>query len=109
MSTTSNLELLSFLLETIINSDGIERRKLVSKINSVKVEIYPTEHPPPHFHVKSPEIDATFSIVKCELIKGTIDSKTKKQIEIFHQKHKQLLIDTWNETRPTDCSVGPII
>ena len=40
----------------------LENKHLVERVNGVKIEIFSNEHPPPHFHVKSPNIDASFAI-----------------------------------------------
>lgn len=72
----------------------------------LKIEIYPDEHPPPHFHVKSPNIDASFNIESCNLLKGEIEGRDKKKIEYWHKHAKPLLIEIWNSTRPTNCTVG---
>ena len=49
-----------------IEDDGeeilLENKELVARVNGLKIEIYSNEHPPPHFHVKSPNINASFSI-----------------------------------------------
>ncbi len=84
----------------------IEIRQLVARVNGLKIEIYPNEHPPPHFHVKSPNIDASFSIDSCEQINGKVGSKELRKIQFWHRSAKQLLVDVWNETRPTNCTVG---
>lgn len=48
----------------------------------VKVEIYGTEHCPPHFHVKTndSEINATFDLLTCEHITGQLPQKYKKAV-----------------------------
>lgn len=84
----------------------IEIKQLVAKVNGLKIEIYPDEHPPPHFHVKSPNIDASFNIENCNLLKGKIEDRDKKKIEYWHKHAKPLLIEIWNSTRPTNCTVG---
>ena len=83
-------------------------RQLVSRVNGLKIEIYSNEHSPPHFHVKGGDIDASFSIVDCALIAGKISGRERKLIEWWHSNGKQSLVNVWNSTRPTDCSVGPI-
>lgn len=87
----------------------IEKRYLISRIGNVKIEIYPDEHPPPHFHIKSPDLDATFEIVTCNLLMGHVDSQTKKKILYFHSTNKSTLIDVWNKLRPENCRVGRIL
>jgi len=84
----------------------IEIKQLVAKVNGLKIEIYANEHPPPHFHVKSPNIDACFSIEDCKLINGTASPKDLNKIRFWHTHAKPLLIESWNATRPTSCTVG---
>lgn len=84
----------------------IEIRQLVTRVNGLKIEVYSNEHPPPHFHVKSPNVDASFDIESCAFLEGKADSRDRKKIEFWHRKAKPLLIEAWNSTRPTDCTVG---
>ncbi|WP_083918085.1 DUF4160 domain-containing protein [Thioalkalivibrio sp. ALgr1] len=84
----------------------IEIRQLVTRVNGLKIEVYSNEHPPPHFHVKSPNVDASFDIESCAFLEGKVDSRDRKKIEFWHGKAKPLLIEAWNSTRPTDCTVG---
>lgn len=84
----------------------IEIKQLVDRVDSLKIEIYSNEHPPPHFHVKSSTINASFSIDDCSLLKGDVTRKERKIIEFWHLKSKPLLIDIWNSTRPDECVVG---
>lgn len=116
MTAEDEIELLGTILTHTLsmvdideNGRAIERRYLVQSIDKIKIEIYPLEHPPPHFHVKSAKLDATFAIIDCKLLKGDIDSKTLKKIKYFHSANKTKLINVWNRLRPTDCPVGPII
>lgn len=92
-------------------SDGpvlIEAKELIEKIDNLKIEIYSNEHPPPHFHVVAPSVNAVFSLDNCTLIDGKISSKNKKKIEYWfhHENAKQSLIEVWNRTRPFNCVVG---
>ncbi|MDN7138596.1 DUF4160 domain-containing protein [Pseudidiomarina sp. 1ASP75-14] len=84
----------------------IEIRQLVTRVNGLKIEVYSNEHPPPHFHVKSPNVDASFAIANCAVLEGKVDNSDRKKIELWHRKAKPLLIAAWNSTRPTNCTVG---
>jgi hypothetical protein len=84
----------------------IEIRALVDRVRGLKIEIYPDEHPPPHFHVKSPNVDASFTIESCELLSGEIQGTDLRKIRFWFKRAKPLLIEKWNDTRPTDCQVG---
>ena len=100
----------SMLATTTVGCDGniVEIRQLVHRAGKVKIEIYPNEHPPPHFHVNGPHTSATFGIVKGDFIEGLIDGKTRRQVEYFHQFNRDILIKVWNQLRPVNCPVGPI-
>ena len=109
------LKFLNMFLNYIYNSTFVdengqvwEQRHRVDNISNLKIEIFSNEHPPPHFHIKSPEIDATFSILECKLLNGNIDSKSLKKIEYYHQHMRDKLIEAWNKFRPDDCPVGKI-
>jgi hypothetical protein len=84
----------------------IEIKQLVAKVNGLRIEIYSNEHPPPHFHVKSPNVNASFDIESCSLLEGSVDGRDKKKIQFWHRHAKPLLINAWNSTRPTNCTVG---
>ena|SRR5271156_4366709 len=110
-----SLEELTLVLEKLLKGyavwdDGtlcfIKRR--VDEVEGMKIEIYSNEHSPPHFHVKSAGLDASFRIENCELINGSIGSRERKIIEWWHERCKTKLVSIWNETRPTNCPVGQI-
>lgn len=84
-------------------------RQLVERVHGLKIEIYLNEHPPPHFHVKSPNIEASFSIHDCSKLNGSIDRGDLKKIKYWHKHSKELLIRQWNESRPTNCVVGEYV
>lgn len=84
----------------------IEIRQLVERVSGLRVEIYPNEHPPPHFHVVSPNVDASFAIEDCSRLKGRICSQDERKIRYWHKHAKSLLIQQWNSNRPTNCVVG---
>lgn len=84
----------------------LETRQLVERIKGVKIEIYSKEHPPPHFHVKSPTINASFCINSCQKLKGRISNSDYLKIKYWHKHSKNKLINVWNDTRPSGCTVG---
>ena len=95
---------------SVLEEDGelilIQTKQLIERLNGLKIEIYPNEHPPPHFHVKSPNINASFTIEYCELLDGDIPRKEYDKIRYWHNASKELLIDVWDSTRPYNCQVG---
>ena len=94
-----------------LDPDGpvlLEIKQLVERISGLKIEIYSNEHPPPHFHVITPNSRAAFRLDNCEIIEGSLPKKEKRKVEYwFHTMDaKKALIRIWNSTRPTGCSVG---
>ena len=84
----------------------LEIKVLVEKIRGMKIEIYPKEHAPPHFHVKTPSFSASFRIDDCSILSGEIPSNQYNKIRYWHKLSKLRLIDEWNTMRPTICPVG---
>ena len=84
-------------------------KQLVERLAGLRIEIYPDEHPPPHFHVRSPEVNASFAIEDCSLLKGRAPAGAIDKVRYWHKHSKHKLIEAWNATRPTDCQVGPYV
>ena len=108
-----SLEVLEMLLSNGFSvwTDGslYNIKQLVARVNGLKIEVYSREHPPPHFHISGGGIDATFSIVDCEHLKGKIGRREKALVEWWYQRSRKTLIEAWNYTRPSDCPVGPVV
>ena len=50
-------------------------RALVDYVNGLKIEIHPNEHPPANFHVRGGNVNASFAIENCRLLKGVISGR----------------------------------
>lgn len=87
----------------------VEIKQQVARVKSLKIEIYSNEHPPPHFHVKSPNVNASFDIQNCKKLNGSISNKDFKLVRYWHKTAKNILIEKWNDSRPTNCTVGKYI
>jgi len=83
-------------------------RQLVARVKGLQIHIYPNEHAPPHFHVKSPDIDASFTIQDCTFMHGNIDIREQNLVRWWFERSRPQLVATWNATRSSDCPVGPI-
>jgi hypothetical protein len=104
-------EILKHLLaEHSVSDNGklVSIRALVEFIRGLRIEIFHTEHPPPHFHVKSADVDAIFSILDGKYIKGSIAGRERRIIEWWYFRSRSKLVQFWNETRPSNCPIGPI-
>ena len=82
---------------------------MVKKIDGLTIYIQSDEHPPPHFHVAFQGEDASFSILDGTRLPGVVGlERYERNIRAWWSKNKSLLIQKWNISRPTDCTVGPI-
>jgi len=97
----------------IIEFNGRELRQLleeeIDRIGKLKVIIYSSEHPPPHFHVKYDGEENSFSISACSPLYPNGGLKQYfRNIKKWHSNNRTNLISAWNRLRPSDCPVGPI-
>ncbi|MCW7460449.1 DUF4160 domain-containing protein [Leptospira bandrabouensis] len=102
-------------LENLLNRDlGLPNGKqklteaTIARFNGLKVQIFSDEHPPPHFRVIFQGESNNFKIDDCTPLNGDPLKRYFKSILNWHTKNKDLLISTWNKTRPSDCPVGKI-
>ena len=85
----------------------IEERVLIYRICNIKIIVNYDEHSPPHFHVSNNDFDVSFSILDCNLLKGSLDSRIERKIKYWYlHGGRKRLIEIWNLTRPTNCEVG---
>ncbi len=101
----------SFRQGPIIDDEG--RRflieVLVEKVDGLTVYINADEHAPPHFHVRYQGENASFSIIdgsRLPKVQGL--ERFERIIKKWWAVHKDLLIEKWNVSRPSNCPVGPI-
>lgn len=112
----NSLSEFAFILKNLIKYNSVDEngrlysiRELVSSVEGLKIEIYFNEHPPPHFHVKSSDINAAFTIKDFKLLEGDIKGREYRIIKWWYERSRLKLINFWNDKRPADCKVGPII
>lgn len=90
-------------LELHLKEINTATKERVATIDDLQVIIYSNDHNPPHFHVKTKnlQIDAKFKIEDCELISGEISSKNLKKIKAFYisPKGKIVLESIWNKRK----------
>jgi Domain of unknown function (DUF4160) len=77
-------------------------RARVATVDGLRFEVYPNDHSPPHFHVRSADVSAAFQLSDGSLIAGTIDSRSRQLVNWFlDHGGTQKLRDAWDATRPT--------
>ncbi len=94
---------------TSTDHEGLSRL-IVARVDGLSIKIWADEHPPPHFHVSYQGQDASFSILDCSRLPGVSGlQRYDRRIESWWRRNRMHLIKKWNASRPTNCSVGPII
>lgn len=84
--------------------------QLVASVNGLKISIYAKEHPPPHFHVDYNGEANSFNITDGEPLYPNGGLKSYfRNVKKWWSKNKSTLVSTWNDTRPANCPVGPIL
>lgn len=86
-------------IEFLLQNPNYVEKERINTIDDLVVTIYPKDHNPPHFHVKSKDrkIDAKFLIETGEKYAGNIGFKDLKKIRAFYQspKGKILMEKVW--------------
>jgi hypothetical protein len=116
IAQAKDLHALSLVLEELLTrghgvwTDGhlYLTKKFVDRIGRLKIEINHNEHPPPHFHVRHADLNASFTIAECRHLAGPITGTDEKLVRWWHERSRPALIKIWNETRPGGCPVGRI-
>lgn len=87
--------------EKHLKNENISTKERLTSIDDLQVFIFSNDHNPPHFHVKTKnlQVNAKFKIENCELISGKISSKNLKKIKAFYLSSKgQIVLKTiWNK------------
>lgn len=88
-------------IDFLLENPNVADKQRIETIEHLEVIIYPNDHNPPHFHVKSKDlkIDAKFLIETGELYKGEISSKDLRKIKAFYHspKGKVLMEIVWRK------------
>jgi hypothetical protein len=84
-------------------------KQLIAKVRNLRIEVYPDEHPPPHFHVVYPGVNASFALSDGSLIKGQIGNRERALVKWWYDRSRKFVIQAWNDSRPNDCQVGPFV
>lgn len=113
INSASSLDHLADIVETLFKSglavdeDGrfTHIRARVADVGGLKIEVYPNDHAPPHFHVVGPGFNAKFDISTCAYLGGHIDHRRRAILNWFF-KHggRDMALRRWNETRPSSAS-----
>jgi hypothetical protein len=69
---------------------------VVAIVDGVKIEFYPDEHPPPHFHARYAEFVAQIEIPTNRVLRGSLLPAKLGRVLSLAARHQSGLIDAWS-------------
>jgi hypothetical protein len=72
----------------------------IKTIDTIKIDIYSREHPPPHFHAKFAEFEELIEIESLETYAGNIPRIQRKKVVDWASDNKQFLLDIFKQLNP---------
>ncbi len=68
---------------------------IIAIIDGMKIQVFPNEHPPPHFHVIFAEYRALIRIDTMSLWKGSLPRNKLRVVLAWARLRQLLLLATW--------------
>jgi len=65
----------------------------------IVIRMYPTDHPPPHFHAEYGEYEALIDIEEGEIIAGSLPTRAFKLVKEWALHHQAELENLWQTAR----------
>lgn len=72
---------------------------VVAIVQGMKIEFYPSDHAPPHFHIDYNEYKASIDITTCLLTKGSLPKRKYHAIIEWSKDNQSALLEAWNAMR----------
>jgi hypothetical protein len=71
----------------------------ISEFYGIIIEMYWSDHNPPHFHAKYAEHKAEIEIRTLELLRGQLPNKATALVNEWAQLHRDELLTQWERAR----------
>jgi len=68
----------------------------LSRFYGIVIAIHRDEHPPPHFHVRYGEYEASFIIETGAVLRGRVPPRIRGMVEEWADLHREELMENWN-------------
>ena len=72
----------------------------IKVIDSIKIDIYSREHPPPHFHAIYAEYEELVEIESLKPYVGNIPVAQRKKVIVWAKEHKSYLMQVFKQLNP---------
>jgi hypothetical protein len=67
----------------------------VAVVDGVKIQFYPRDHPPPHFHAEFAEYRAIFDIRSLSMVAGSLPEAKRRSVIAWASTRKEVLLATF--------------
>ena len=67
----------------------------VATVDGVKIQFYPDDHPPPHFHAEFAEYRATFDIAGLTVSRGWLPVAKRRAVVEWASSRQDVLAETF--------------
>ena len=69
-------------------------------INSVKIDLYSREHPPPHFHAIYADFEALITIQNFEIYAARLSKPQLSKVISWARDNQEMLFDNFKQLNP---------
>lgn len=69
-------------------------------IDSIKVDMYSREHPPPHFHILFAEYEELIEIESLKTYIGYVPKKQRNKVTDWAMNNKNYLLEVFKQLNP---------
>lgn len=71
----------------------------ISAFYGILVRMFYNDHPPPHFHARYGEFEATVAIETLEIIEGELPTRAFHLVREWAMMHREELLEDWQLCR----------
>jgi hypothetical protein len=69
----------------------------ISAFYGIVINMYFTDHMPPHFHATYAEYEASVDIMTCNILKGSLPRRARALVREWADLHRNELLDNWRK------------
>ena len=71
----------------------------ISAFYGIWIRMFFNDHPPPHFHARYGEFEATIEIGTLDILEGTLPARALRLVQEWAMMHREELLEDWRLCR----------
>ena len=71
----------------------------ISTFYGILIRMFFNDHPPPHFHARYGEFEATIEIDTLDILEGALPGRALKLVQEWAMMHREELLEDWQRCR----------